>query len=338
MKLVRFLVASILAAAFSVAAVPGFADTKLKTLRLLSGQPEGSYYEISARLSQQVNANTYDHGLMIFTEATRGSVDTALWTGLGAGDLGIVQMDVLEDLVAGRSAATANAPLPLQSLFVVDEEYMLVVVRSDSAPATLSGLPPRRMAIGTSGSGTQFTANRVLPALGIPLTGKSIDSRSAISLRADRFCRGEIDAAVFVISLPNPVVSRTVSDCGGVILGLSDPDRQALERKLPSYGFTPAAEAAFPAGKVRSQWLLRVPAVVVTSSLPDEQAALLLASVFDPTDLGLLRRLEFRNQPLPNPMPRGATPIHPAAERFFLARPDLTGASDKNEGEAASQN
>ena len=336
MNLRRFVITNVLAATLSVAAVPGFADTTANTLRLLSGQPEGSYYEISARLSQQVNANTYDHGLMIFTEATRGSVDTALWTGLGAGDLGIVQMDVLEDLVAGRSAATAHAPLPLQSLFVVDEEYMLVVVRDTIAPATLSSLPPRRLAIGTGGSGTQFTAKRVLPALGVPLTGKTIDSRSAISLRADRFCRGEIDAAVFVISLPNPVVSRTIGDCGGVVLGISDPDRQALERILPSYQFTAAADATLPASKVKSQWLLRVPAVVVTSTLPDDQAALLLTSVFDPPDLGLLRRIEFRNQPLTNPMPHGATPIHPAAEKFFLERPDLTGSSDKTEGKAVN--
>lgn len=291
----------------------------ITTLRLGAGQAEGSYYEIAARLTDQVNANTYDHRLMIFTDVTLGSVDTAVRVGTGGADLGIVQLDVLDDLAAGKSPAPGNVPLPLQPLFVVEEEDFLIVVREGKGLNSVKALSRAGLAIGTTGSGTQFTARKVLGVLGVNLNRSSVDTSSDISARAARFCGHEIDAAVFVISQPNPVVDRLITACGGRILGLTEAERVAVSAQSSAYTFVPSSSGSITSSQ------LKIPAVLTTSSRSDAEIDALMQSLFDPSKLTHARRLAWRSVPLETFKPAAITPLHPAAERFFAENPALAG-------------
>lgn len=285
----------------------------ITTLRFAAGQPEGSYYEQASRLRSQVGENMLDHRLMLSTRTTTGSVDNGLEIAFGTSDLGIMQADVFEDMIAGKPPAPAGAPLPLSALFVADDEFFVLIARAGSKISGMRDLSRSKIGIGAKGSGARITALKVLAASGLPAETLQLDEVSGISRRTDLFCRGKLDAVSFVISLPNPSISRLLGDCGGTLVGLDVQTLQRLTGDTAAYENAPAPEGH----PIRGGDMLKVKSVVVTSDLPDQQIRQLLEVVFDPPELQKLRRLRLSSgasQATASPI---GLPTHPVAEAFF---------------------
>ena len=76
---------------------------KVTSVDLSTGQPDGVYYEIGARLQKRINNNTGIHGLTLVTFSTSGSVENARLFTSNATDLAIMQADVFENVLTGDS-------------------------------------------------------------------------------------------------------------------------------------------------------------------------------------------------------------------------------------------
>ncbi|MEM1314391.1 MAG: TAXI family TRAP transporter solute-binding subunit [Pseudomonadota bacterium] len=302
---------AVLAAAPAAAASDG-----PRTLRFLTGQPAGVYYEVGSRLQRRVNANLADHGLMLSTVATTGSEENGRRLLSGESDLAIMQADVVERIVADHLAQTGGTNLPpLKVLAMLMEEWVVLVARGPVAsPAELAG---RRVAFGAPGSGTRFTALRLLEAAGVPASSlrESSAAASRLSERADLFCRGRIDAAAFVMSLPNPVLRRLVERCGARVVPLSGPAMASLAEASPAYALaaTPAASAAPGVTTVQ------VRAALVQAALGRLEGETLLSAAFAPAGANALNRVVWTGWTGEDAAAIAPLPAADAAKAFFGA-------------------
>jgi TRAP transporter TAXI family solute receptor len=134
---------------------------------------------------------------------THGSVENALMIDSGEARFALVQSDVAAAAVTGQGAFAAHGPLRhLRGIAALFPEPVHVVVRADSGITSVEGLRGARIAVGSVGSGTGWTAIQVLRAHGLEYDDYvSVDAASPEEalqlLLTDR-----TDAVIEVISAP----------------------------------------------------------------------------------------------------------------------------------------
>ncbi|MEO1688562.1 MAG: TAXI family TRAP transporter solute-binding subunit [Pseudomonadota bacterium] len=279
-------------------------------LRLATGSPEGVYYEVGSRLQRRVNANLGDHGLLVSTDITSGSQENVRRLLDARVDLAIVQSDVLEEANARVLARPQGLTRPpLTALALLMEEWFVVVVRDGGPIRDAGGLAGRRVALGEAGSGTRFTAERVLGLAGVDVGRLRATASGGMSARADLFCRGRLDAAAFVFSAPNTVLRRLIDRCGARVLSFDAPAVGAAYEIAP----LPASAGAGPVSTVKVQ------AALVQFALDPVLGRKLLEAAFDPIGAAGLNRVQPDGWGFADAAAIAPLPAAPAAEAFFEA-------------------
>lgn len=224
------------------------ADGPIVSLRLLTGQPSGLYYEVGSRLDRLVNAGTLDHRLMLTAEVSPGASANVVAVADGRADLAIVQSDVLALALAGEHPDLPGRRAPLEVLLPLHREALVVVTHRALSMGQLADLDGRRVGFGEPGSGSRTTIRRLLAEAGFPEARFASVSDGSIAERANAFCRRELDAVAFVIGEPTPVVGRLLARCQGVLMPVSGPTITRITASEPYY-----STVLVPAGTYPSQ-------------------------------------------------------------------------------------
>ncbi|CAG7613846.1 TAXI family TRAP transporter solute-binding subunit [Leucobacter soli] len=166
--------------------------------RIAGGGTGGVYYDYGGRLADALQQGL---GIDIAVVETHGSVDNLLRVGSGDALLGFAQGDTAADAIAGTGAF--DAPLPVQAVARVYDEYVHVVVPADSEAEGIRDLAGLRISLGAENSGVQVIAARVLGSSGVLLDGVE---NPALGLDAsiEALRNGEIDGFFWVGGLPTP--------------------------------------------------------------------------------------------------------------------------------------
>lgn len=180
-----------LAIAGAPGALPGQAAPSLDRVTILGGPPGGVFgifaTGIGTHLSRAVP------GLDVTVAATGGSVENVRRVNAGDAEMGLAFASDIHEGFYGLEAFRGNPQANLRAIGLIFVGVTHVVTYRDSGIRTVEGLAGKRVAVGTPGSGTFATAERVFRKLNVwdriirvPLLGAAAGA-ALIDGRADAF-------------------------------------------------------------------------------------------------------------------------------------------------------
>lgn len=189
---VRWIVcAAGVAAAALAGAVPSAAGPGLQRVTLLGGPPAGVFGIFATGIATYLGRAV--PGVDISVAATGGSVENVRRVNAGEAEMGIAFASDLHEGFFGIDAFRGAPQSNIRAVGVVFTGVSHLVTYQDKGIRTVDDLAGKRVAVGTPGSGTFATAERVLRRLGvweritrIPLLGAAAGDALADG-RADAF-------------------------------------------------------------------------------------------------------------------------------------------------------
>jgi len=241
--------------------VAGCAGGTAHPLTLAAGEPGGFYVEFGELLAAALGAA----GLPATVENTGGSVDNIEQLRGGTAALGLVLNDIA--LAARNGEAPFGAPVPLQAIGRVYENYMQLVVRAED-PATSAGdLAGHPVSLGAVGSGAAVFGDRLLAAAGITADVTRRPLRDAVTALES----GSTDALLWSGGVPTPALAELAARRPVRLLPLVEHLPQLRSRYGDVYGaVTVPADAYGPAAPVPTVGVANL--LVCTPALPADPA------------------------------------------------------------------
>jgi TRAP transporter TAXI family solute receptor len=273
-------------------------------LRIATGPPGAVFREIGAALAGALAAHL--PRTRVVARPSAATVENLRLLAAGDVQLGLAGLD-----------ATLDPAAPSQHLAAVGrlyDSFLHLVVPRDSPVRSLTDLAGRTVSLGAVGSGTEFTAPRVLRLRGVRVR----DVRMTQADGADALAAGRIDALFSLTGIPTPA-----------IIGLA----QRMPVRLVPLGAEAGALAdAFPGPYVPAT----VPATTYQGVPPSETVAvpnLLLArddlanpvvevvteTVFTEAGRIAADHPEAQRINVRTGIATGPVPLHPGAARWFRA-------------------
>lgn len=233
----RALLRGLLAAPLVAGCGSGTADP----LVLAAGEPGGFYVEFGELLAAALRAA----GVPVTVVGTGGSVQNIEQLRDGTAALGLTLTDIA--LAARNGEEPFDAPVPLQAIGRVYENYMQLVVRAEDPAASTADLAGRPVSLGAVGSGAAVFGDRLLAAAGIAAEETRRPLRDAVAaLEA-----GSTDALLWSGGVPTPALAELAARRPVRLLPLAEHLPQLRARHGTVYGpVTVPADAYGPAGPV----------------------------------------------------------------------------------------
>src|SRR5216684_753719 len=192
---------------------------------LLTGPEQGYYYKLGRAIAEVAS----DEGLHICAKTTTRNLNNILKLEAGdQGDFAIAQSDVAHDVWHGYPRAVAERAANVRIVMPLYLEAVHILLRPHLNISRVEDLKGRKVGLFLAGSGTEYTAKRVLEAAGLQPEGRWKNVQ-AISTSRAKFCDSvqqllskDLDALFRVTvvrsvdiqdALKDP--GQDVSDCAG---------------------------------------------------------------------------------------------------------------------------
>lgn len=258
------------------------------------------------------------HGLPVFNHSSEGSVENGLSLQKGYLDFALLQSDVVEVLYKGWEDASQLPQPDLRSMASLWPEALHIVTLEDRNIHSFADLKGKHLAVGSPGSGTRFTAQRVWSVSGVPRAqlGEIRDMGVTASIAALE--AGEVDAIFIAGAIPEPNIQLLAQRRKDMrLVPIDGAILNRLSSKYFAYYNTVIPEKTYP-GQTSPYNTLGFAALLITSShIPDDEVEQFLNLVVDSaSDLsGEFYRAGFissKTSRLGIPIP-----MHPGATRFY---------------------
>ncbi|GAA0921053.1 TAXI family TRAP transporter solute-binding subunit [Pseudonocardia zijingensis] len=210
-------------------------------LALAAGEPGGFYVEFGELLASALSAA----GLPVTVVGTGGSVDNIQQLRAGRAAIGLALTDIAQ--AARNGEEPFGAPVPLQAIGRVYENYMQLVVRAEDPAVSTAGLAGRPISLGALGSGAAVFGDRLLAAAGISADVTRRPLRDAVAALES----GSADALLWSGGVPTPALAELAARRPVRLLPLDEHLPQLRSRHGGVYGpVTVPADAYGHAGPV----------------------------------------------------------------------------------------
>ncbi|MDO8338486.1 MAG: TAXI family TRAP transporter solute-binding subunit [Microcella sp.] len=272
----RRALAAALTAIIALAAMSGCAPTSAPDrFSLAGGGVTGVYYAFGGELAEALSSRL---GSVVTVDETNGSVDNLQRVADGRAVFGFAQSDAAADAVAGVGAFPA--PLDVQAVARLYDEYVHVVVRSDSDIRRIADLAGRAVSLGAPGSGVNIVATRVLEAEGLAPMDVA-DEALGLTDSIAAFRAGEIEGFFWVGGVPTPGLAELFSEAPARLLPI---EAETVESVNAEHGGAYRL-AEFPIGaygRTQATATMTVPNyLMVAEEAPDELVRAVLAVLFE---------------------------------------------------------
>ena len=237
----------------------------------------GNYYAFATAFSELCAAQ--DEPYTIDVKSTAGSAANIRLLNSNYIELGIAQMDLVDEAYHGTGAYEKAACQGYQAIASLYTEVCQIVVRADSSIHSLADLQGKTVSIGEAESGTERNAKQILSLSG--LNDKLVDmvnldyTEAATALATEK-----IDAAFFTAGLHLAALEGLSDDCAIRFLAIDDTCAQKLKAAYPFY-----EDVTIPANTYRGQdediSSLGIPAVLLANeTLSDDTVKQLTSFLF----------------------------------------------------------
>ena len=290
-----------------------------------TGGTGGVYYPLGGALTNRLSLR--DSTRRYTAEVTGGSVENVNRVRGGQIDLGFALSVTAHEAFHGGT----DYPVPVTDLRLVAPLYpnvTHVLVRPGAAVRALEDLRGQRVSVGSAGSGTEQVSRQLLEAVGLDYD--DIQARYlSFSESAAALADGAIDAAIISVGYPAAAVLEATTTGGARLIPITEKHFEALRERYPYYspgeipgGVYPGVTEPVPTAAMMN-W------VVGLESLDDDVVTLLL-NILDQERVSLAQshemagRIEFASFADPT------IPLHPAAQRWWVAFSERSRETDAN--------
>ncbi|MFJ6784743.1 TAXI family TRAP transporter solute-binding subunit [Streptomyces yangpuensis] len=311
-------VARLVAAAFALVSVliagcsgGGAPPRPTGDISVATGNRGGVYAAYGAGYAELIGRRLPDVAAPVLY--TGGSVDNLRRVDEGEARVAFTLADSAADAVAGRAPFAER--VPVVALAALYDNYVQLVVPSDSPVRRVADLRGRRVSLGSVGSGTAVIAERILDVAGLSegdVAAQRLDVRASASALAE----GRIEAFFWSGGLPTAAITelRRTTPIRLVDLG------EVVGSLTRSYGelYTETIVPAVVYGKQSAVSTVSVPNfLVVRRDMPDAEAYWLTRVLFEGQSQLIrvhpeARRLDRRTAIATFPLE-----LHPGAERWY---------------------
>jgi hypothetical protein len=321
--------------ALSALALAGRAADEARYLRLGTGPPGETHFQLGNILASALSAPPGlppcakggacgVPGLIAVASATNGSVANVEAIAEGRLDAGLTQADVPFFAATGLPPFQGRPITSLRAIANLSADQLHLVVLRDGPIRALRDLRGKRISLGETGSGTQIHARQLLAALGIRESEiKEDNQRSAVA--ADAMLAGKIDAFFVMDAAPVPSVAELAKNTPIRLIGITGPAIEKLRRADPLLLPSRVNGGVYPGIDGDTPTLAIGLTLVVAANLPDELAFNLTKALWQPETVKLLNDSRHGAAPI-NPSAALAglgLPLHPGAQRYYADRRNL---------------
>ncbi|NRG44335.1 TAXI family TRAP transporter solute-binding subunit [Bacillus sp. CRN 9] len=243
----------------------------MKTLVVATGDMSGVYFPLGQGLSAIFEKY---NGSAAGTRVTNASIQNAKLVSEKQADLGICMVDVL-------SLKEINQQ-NLRALTGLYSNYIQIVT-TDRSIQSLEDLRGKRVSLGTEGSGTKLTAERVMEAAN--LMDKDIDfsylsfTQSAAGLR-----NGTIDAAFLSSGLPNPVIQELIMEMDVNLVSIPKEVAEGMKAAYGVYSWEEISADTYESLEESVSTVTVKNVLLTNADLPDKEAYQLLQTIYQHLD------------------------------------------------------
>ncbi|GAA1700995.1 TAXI family TRAP transporter solute-binding subunit [Microcella alkalica] len=272
----RRALAAALTGVIAIATLSGCGGTSApERFSIAGGGVTGVYYSFGDQLAEVLSSRL---GSEVTVDETNGSVDNLLRVAEGRALFGFAQSDAAADAVAGVGAF--SEPLDVQAVARLYDEYVHVVVRSDSDIRQIADLAGRAVSLGAPSSGVNIVATRVLDAEGLAPTDVD-DEALGLTESIAAFRDGEIEGFFWVGGVPTPGLAELFTDAPARLLPIGS---ETVDRVNGAHGGAYRL-AEFPIGaygRTQATATMTVPNyLMVAESAPDDLVRAVIAVLFE---------------------------------------------------------
>jgi len=288
------------------------------SVTLTTGTPGGVYHPVGSAICQMFNLDDKHQAVPCVAVSSDGSVANIRRVESGS-TFGLSQTDVAYAAFHGEGPfAAAGADPKLRVLIALYPEAFTVVARPGTGIRDFQDLRGKRIGLGTSGVGYNFTYHVVLGSYDSTTSRPERVLELPPAEQNQALCSNKVDAVIFEAGHPNGLTQEATTDCRARLVRVAGPP---IDRLLATHSYyitfvIPGGMYAGNPGDVRT---IGTRAVLVTSSnQPDELTYAVVKAVFE--NFAVFRRLHpaLSTLEIKDMVPSEAVmPIHPGALKYY---------------------
>lgn len=219
-----------------------------------------------------------------------------------------------------RGVAENKKERQLRTVFSLYPEYVTIVARKDIAIHSFGDLQGKRVAVGTTNSGSLQDVQHILSVFSLSLQDFSEVYHSAPNNAVTALCYGNIDAVVLTVGHPSSSVFRMLGKCQGQLIPFSRSEIKMVTEKYPAY-----SDMIIPNDTYQKQVEVRTLGMyslfMTRADQPEELVYQLTKRTFERLDklkrgLPVLSHLKKKLMA----MQHANIPIHSGAKKYFSER------------------
>jgi TRAP transporter TAXI family solute receptor len=288
-------------------------------VNLTTGIPGGVYHPVGNAICRMFNLESEHEAMPCVAVSSDGSVANIQRVKGGDSAFGLSQTDVALAAFHGKGPFAATGPAPkLRVVIALYPEAFTVVARADTGIRDFEDLRDKRVGIGTSGVGYNFTRDIILESYGWTTSGpeRVLEFSPAEQNRA--LCSNKVDAIIFEAGHPNGLTQEATTDCRARLVRVAG---QPIDRLLATHPYYIASiiPGGMYVGNPGDVPTIGTRAVLISSSnQPDKLVYAMVKAVLD--NFAVFRQLHpaLSTLEIREMVPSGlAVPIHPGALNYY---------------------
>ncbi|MCW2902906.1 MAG: transporter solute receptor, family [Streptosporangiaceae bacterium] len=278
-------------------------------LPIATGGADGVYYLYGRRLAYWIDRSLPE--VRTSVDSTTGSVDNLRRLSAGRDGLGFVAADA-----AGATVSGAPGRVPVRALARLYEDYIHLVVAGSSPVRSIGDLRGRRVSLGSSGSGVELVAGRVLAAAGLRPGRHLTQVPMGLEESAAGLRQGRVDAFFWSGGLPTAGMTRLARQTPIRLIPIGTLAPVIRERSGPYYRAATIPQGTYPG--VEATLTLALANYLVAPASLDEELAYRVTEILirqrDAIAAGVpsAELLDVRDAVQTDPIP-----LHPGALRYY---------------------
>lgn len=297
-------------------ATPALAENLL----FATGGIAGTFYPLGGAIAQVWNKKIPN--LNVTVQATGGSVENIRLLGRKGADLVLSMNDIAFYGTRGLEVFQAQGE-KYENFSAVGNIYPDVIqifTRKDNAQInTISDLKDKKVSVGPPGSGTEISARQILGFYGFDYKNRKDFKASHLSYSeaADHFKDGRIDAAYFVVSVPNAALQDVNLRHPVKFLQIDDPAFDGISKQYPLY-----ARFMIPANSYQGQTnpaktVAVYSSVLVRNDLAEDLVYQMTKVLYEESAAIAEAHAAGKFIGLDTALKGLSVPIHPGAKRYY---------------------
>jgi uncharacterized protein len=286
---------------------------------LATGTPGGVYHPVGSAICQMFDLGGDHQAMPCVAVSSDGSVANIRRVESGDASFGLSQTDVAYAAFHGEGPFAAAGPDPkLRVLIALYREAFTVVAGPDTGIRDFQDLRGKRVGIGTSGVGYNFTYDVVLGFYGSATASPEHVLELPPAEQNQALCGNKVDAIIFEAGHPNGLTQEATTDCRARLVRVAGTP---IDRLLATHSDYVAyvIPGGMYAGNPDNVPTIGTRAMLVTSSnQPDELCYALVKAVIE--NFADFRRLHpaLSSLEIKDMVPTGSViPIHPGALNYY---------------------